>query len=182
MRTECQSRLARFLILCALSLGTSQSTIECQSASIEARCEAYRDKKPPRYRVARRIIRKGSANSAAPTENVGELYVSVAPADFERDKLLSLGCQLGYQYSSQQSLFVWIFDDHHAAKHFNPQGEGNDRRTNLARRALYGFSRNPGPAFGQSLDWQPDRADPKVWVHIDLGPPPPLPPEKPGAP
>lgn len=118
----------------------------------------------PKYHVVRHYttdLKRGLA-----------LFMDIATADVTREKLVALVCRVGTDHSQEQSLFVYIFDSKRAAKRFNPQGEGNDRQSNLEYRGLYWFSREPGKAYGQSLDWRPDRDDINSWVHIDLGPPP----------
>lgn len=150
----------------ALADSVPQSGWSRQEVVEQANCETYSRNKVPKYRVAKTI----------PLAVPGlDLYVSVAPPDFERDKLLTLSCTLGKLYADKDMLFVWIFDNRHAARQFDAQGEGNDRRTNLSRRARYSFSRVQNHVLGQSLDLWLDPVDHPRPIHIDLGPPPPRP-------
>lgn len=127
-------------------------------------CNNYAREIPPKFRLAREIPNQAKQALI--------LFVSVDPRDIAQDKLLSLTCSLGITYAKNQTLVVWILDNYHAAKYYNPQGEGNDRATNLAFRASYGFSRGDN---SQSLRWLPDPHDDASAVDIELGPPPPLP-------
>lgn len=102
------------------------------------------------------------------------MFVSVDPKKVSRNNLLALSCKLGADHANEEKFFVFILDTHRAARRFNPQGEGNDRKTNLAYRGSYGFWRDNANA-GQSLGWKPDRFDPDRWIEIDLGAPPPQP-------
>lgn len=135
-----------------------------QTAIEQATCEHFSSAMVPTFKIVR-STRKTTRSSLV-------LFVSVAPADMTRDHIVALSCRLGKRYSSEQNLFVWIFDSRRAAMRFNPQGEGNDRQTNLAYRALYGFSRQPGAKYGQTIDWRPNAQEVSRWVHIDLGLPP----------
>jgi hypothetical protein len=125
-------------------------------------CLKYQKTQVPLYRVARE----------SRTDSALTLFISIAPAQTDRDSLLALSCQLGRDHVAQDALFVWILDNYRAAKRYNPQGEGNDRSTASSFVGLYGFSRQPGGTYGQTLEWQPNRADRGSLVHIDLGPPP----------
>ena len=128
------------------------------------KCEKYRSQSVPRFKVVRKT-RIGSGSALL-------LFVTIAPVGVDRNRLIALSCQLGIDHSVENELFVWILDNERAAKHYNPQGEGNDRATASAVVGLYGFSRRQGgPAYGQSLEWRPNRANRQV-IHIDLGPPP----------
>ena len=126
-------------------------------------CERYLKHEVPRFRVARKHrteIKPGLV-----------LFVSIAPSDVERDKLVALACKLGRDYANEEALYVWILDSYKAARRYSPQGEGNDRTTNLSFRASYGFFCDSGKCE-HSLDWWPDPLDRSRWVHIDLGEPP----------
>lgn len=128
-----------------------------------ANCQSYREE-VPKYHVLRHYATDKKPGII--------LFVSVAPADVVRDKLVALGCKLGTDHADADNIFVHIFDSDGAAKKFNPAGEGNGRQINLSYRAFYSFSREKGPAYGQSLTWRPDRNDPNRWLTVDLGPPP----------
>lgn len=127
-------------------------------------CEKYSADVAPRFKVVRET-RKMTKSSLV-------LFVSVAPSDTTRNRLVALSCELGRKYAAEENVFVWILDSKRAAKRFNPLGAGTSGQTYLSYRGLYGFSREPGSAYGQSLSWKPDRNDPNHWVEIDLGPPP----------
>lgn len=127
-------------------------------------CEKYPPEIAPKFRIVRETRKM--------TESSLVLFVSVARGGATRNHLVALSCQLGRKYSSEENLFVWILNSERAAKKFNPQGEGNDRQTNVAYLGLYGFSRETKHAYGQSLDWRPDSLHPDRLVHIGLGPPP----------
>jgi hypothetical protein len=143
-----------------VALAASRSQLMSESAQ----CKDYLSWKIPRFRVARKDI---SEDGSAVV-----LYISIAPSYIDREDLITLGCALGRQYADRDSLRVHIMDSYRAAKRFNPQGEGNDRQTNLSNRASYGFGRDThGGTSGQYLDWRPS-ADEPGWNHIDLGPSP----------
>lgn len=138
--------------------------LKAQTSSETDTCQKYLPSIIPKFKIVRET-RKMTKSSLV-------LFVSVLPSDATRNRLIAVSCQLGKKYASEQNLFVWILDSERAAKKFNPQGEGNDTETNLAYLGLYGFSREPGKAHGQSLEWKPDPLNFKRLVHIDLGPPP----------
>jgi hypothetical protein len=125
-------------------------------------CLKYQKRQVPRYRVARE----------SRTNTTQTLFISIAPAQTDRDSLVALSCQLGRDHIAQDALFVWILDNYRAAKRYNPQGEGNDRSTASSFVGLYGLSRQLGRTYGQTLEWRPNRAERGRLVHIDLGPPP----------
>jgi hypothetical protein len=127
-------------------------------------CDSYSKEKPPKFRLARQH-RNESRQALI-------LHISVAPRDVTQDRLLTLGCSLGRNYANNQALVVLIFDNHRAARRYNPQGEGNDEKMELAYRASYGFDRDDKR---QSLDWRPTRDNHESNVEIKLGPPPPVP-------
>lgn len=129
-------------------------------------CEAYLKSKAPKHRIARQIHTHTNHASAL------TMHVSIDQKDVTRDKLIALSCQLGVDHASEEHFFLFILDTFRAAKRFNPLGAGTSGQTNLSYRGLYGFSREPGSAYGQSLAWKPDRNDPNHWVEINLGPPP----------
>jgi hypothetical protein len=132
-------------------------------------CERYASFKVPKFKV----IRKSRPYSLPGLQ----LFVSILPSDVERDKLIALSCHLGKEYAREKMLSVWILDSEKAAKHFNPQGEGNDRATNSARRVLYGFDHQDG-AGSQSLQWTPDPNNRARMIVVDLGIAPTLPSPK----
>jgi hypothetical protein len=127
-------------------------------------CAAYSTEKPPQFRVAKKNRNDGWQSV--------ELFISVAPRDDTQDRLLTLGCHIGEIYAKAQILTVWILNDYRAAKHFNPQGEGNDRVTNSAFSGSYYFNRNTND---QSLTWLSEPGSHASTVKIELGPPPPVP-------
>jgi hypothetical protein len=141
-----------WLLVGAHSTAAQANASRCANASLTV----------PKYKIAREF---------RPDVKPGLfLYVSVDPKDVTEEKLVTLVCALGVRYSREQTLIVWLFDDVHAAKNYNPQGEGNDRRTIRGYRGSYGYSRDPDKPFGQDLDWYPEPLGSKV--HVDLGPPP----------
>ena len=152
--------------LCASSLVAFQRATNQGKDKESDTCETYLKQKPPKYRLARQFHTQTNYGSAL------HIFVSIDQKDVTRDKLLALSCKLGIDHANEENFFVFILDTHRAAKRFNPQGEGNDRQTNLADRAFYAFSRERGDAYGQSLTWKPDRYDPDRWVNIELGRPP----------
>lgn len=124
-------------------------------------CRKYLDREAPKFRIARKyktgITQPGLA-----------LYVSVASTEVTQEKLLSLACKLDRDYANRKSLFIWILDNYQSAKHFSPQGEGNDRATNLSFRASYGYFCE-GDKCKRSFDWWPDPVNRRRIVHVDLG-------------
>lgn len=127
-------------------------------------CDSYLRETPPKFRIAQQD-RNESRRAVI-------LQISLAPRDITQDKLLTLNCSLGRTYAKNQALVVWMFDDYRAAKRYNPQGEGNDNKTALAFRAIYGFIREDND---QSLTWWPIRGNDESTVKIKLGSPPPVP-------
>jgi len=127
-------------------------------------CDSYSRQTPPKFRIAR--------HDQNESLQIVSLFISVAPRDIAQDKLLSLGCSLGRTYAHNQALVVLIFDNYRAARRYNPQGEGNDEKMELAYRASYGFDRDDKR---QSLDWRPVRDNHESRVEINLGSPPPVP-------
>lgn len=135
-----------------------------QRTQERADCSAYVGRKIPTFRVAKKSrTDKGRALV---------LSISLAPSDVDREKLIALACKLGRDHAAEEGLFVWILDSYRAAKRYSPQGEGNDRQTELAYRGSCGFTRDPQAGYGQTLAWWPDPYDRNRFVHIDLGPPP----------
>ena len=169
--TRCGERFLILTVVLVLGLTFTPSS-KAQITSEKDTCEKYPRDAAPKFKVVRRT-RKLAASSLV-------LFVSAAPRDATRDRLVALSCALGRKYSSEERLFAWILATERAAKRFHPQGEGNDRQTNLAYLGLYGFSREPGDAYGQSLDWKPNPLQPEHLVHIDLGPPPERPAQEKG--
>lgn len=160
---KCEMAVLLIFSFVGFPLSGNQSKDHGKSKDQET-CQSYLNVRMPNYKIARLI--RGD------TGPVLDVYVAMKPRDIIREKLLVIGCKLGMKYAKEQTLFVYVFDDPRAAKRFNPQGEGNDRATNLSYRAVYSFSREPGYGYGQSLAWKPDRNDPDHWVNIDLGGPP----------
>lgn len=152
--------------LCGSSLVASQRAANRGKDKESDTCEAYLKREAPKYRIARQFHTHTNYESAL------FVFVSVNRSDVTRDKLLALSCKLGLDRANERDFFVYILDTPRAAKRFNPQGEGNDRQTNLADRGFYAFVRDSGNAYGQSLTWKPDRDDPDRWINIELGPPP----------
>jgi len=152
--------------LCASSLVASQRATNQGKDKESDTCETYLKQKPPKYRLARQFYTHTNYGSALHT------FVSIDQKDVTRNKLFALSCKLGVDHANEEDFFVYILDTPRAARRFNPQGEGNDRQTNLADRGFYAFVRDRGNAYGQSLTWKPDRDDPDRWVNIELGPPP----------
>jgi len=130
-------------------------------------CSAYLNQAVPTYRVAWHYKTTGPGMT---------MYISIAPGDVTRDKLIALGCKLGRDHARGENLFVLILDSYAEAKRFCFQCEGGDRQTSFSFRAMYAFNREPGNAY-QSLSWRPDRDTLHKWEQIDLGPPP----DRPGA-
>jgi hypothetical protein len=127
-------------------------------------CDSYLRETPPKFRIAQQD-RNESRRAVI-------LQISLAPRDITQDKLLTLSCSLGRTYAKNQTLNVLILDSYRAAKRFNFQGEGNDNKTALSFRAIYGFSREDDD---QSLTWWPIRGNDESTVKIKLGSPPPVP-------
>jgi hypothetical protein len=127
-------------------------------------CAVHSTEKPPQFRVAKK-------NQNDRWQSV-ELFISVDPRDDTQDRLLTLGCHLGEIHAKAQILIVWILNDYSAAKHFNPQGEGNDSATSAAFSGSYYFDRNKNT---QTLTWLSEPGNHASTVKIDLGPPPPVP-------
>lgn len=141
-----------WLLAGAHSSAAQANTSRCANASLTV----------PKYKIAREF---------RPDVKPGLfLHVSVDPKDVTQEKLVTLVCALGVLSSREQMLVVWLFDDVHAAKNYNPQGEGNDRRTIRGYRGSYGYSRDPDKPSGQELDWYPEPLG--SLVHLDLGPAP----------
>jgi hypothetical protein len=140
------------LLVVAHSAAAQANASRCANASLTV----------PQYKIAREF---------RPDVKPGLfLYVSVDPKDVTEEKLVTLVCALGVLHSRQETLIVWLFDDVHAAKNYNPQGEGNDRRTIRDYRGSYGYSRDPDRLFPQNLDWYPEPLG--SLVHLGLGPAP----------
>jgi hypothetical protein len=126
-------------------------------------CEHYLQAKAPKFT----IVRKQRTNLK---EGALFLYISIAPPDATRDNMLAVACSIGKNHADEKALFVYIFDNLHAAKRYNPQGEGNDKATISSYLGMYGFSREDANSF-QGLDL-PDPGNSRRLTHIDLGPPP----------
>lgn len=152
-------RLVPILLVAPIALfGCLRAT-----ASEPASCDNYLREKAPKFHLAR----QNQDNEFA------ILYISVASREITEEKLLTLSCSLGKTYARKQILVVWIFDNLRAAKHYNPQGEGNDAAMISALRASYGFGRKEND---HSLTWWPDRRNRDKTVDVKLAPlPMPLP-------
>jgi hypothetical protein len=98
------------------------------------------------------------------------LYVSVASLDFDREKLIALGCKLGRDHRRDNQLWVWIFDSYRAAKWRSTPRKGSNPEADRARIAIYSFGRATDD-YGQYLRL-PDPARPNEYIRIDLGGPP----------
>lgn len=152
-----------FLIMAALGFSNLQAVPPAQmpggAQTERVSCEEFENSKLPKFKVVREY----------PTDVMPGIVLRVLldPADVSRDKLLALACSLGRAHAEHNLLFVYFFDSKAAAKNYSPM--------NPTQRALYGFSRNAGSVPGQSLDWRPDASDRNRWIHIDMGPSPPLP-------
>jgi len=132
-------------------------------------CRNYLSVKIPKFNVVRAM--------RADLRPALELYISVAPAEIDHDQMLALACHLGTIHAVEEALFFWICDTKSAAKHFEPGGAESSGSENdkLSCRVSYSFTRYPQDGYGQLFDWRPERSDPKRWVLVDLGPPPPKP-------
>jgi hypothetical protein len=151
----------RFLF--AFSLATfCASWINAQQLDRPADKCLEHTKAPAKYRVAKQYrtdVRSGLV-----------LFVSTDPVNLQPDKVLALVCALARLHAAEEFLSVYVLDDYRAAKKYNPNGEGNDRRTDLAFRGQYGFTRYPANGLWQEFDWRADPDGP--FVHVDLGAPP----------
>jgi hypothetical protein len=150
--------LLPLLLLSAVPLVQGQ-----QHSNESATCDSYLNQGVPKFHVERKFrtdLRPGLV-----------LFVSVAPSDIHRERLLILSCPLGRKHAAESALYVWIFDSRAGGQRYNSGGEGNDEETTRSRRGLYGFSREGGKG-NQSLDWWPDRSAQDRLVHVDLGEPP----------
>ncbi len=146
-------------------LRPSASDAQVLTETEKESCERYLSHKIPKFKIVRK---------SRPYSKPGlELFVSILPSEVERDNLIALSCHLGKEYARENVLSVWILDSERAAKHFNPQGEGNDKATASSRRALYGFDHENG-AGSQSIQWTPDPNKRARMILIDLGVAPPL--------
>jgi hypothetical protein len=162
----CKNRQCKVRILVSLVMIFSAMCTPDLWARQESKgdgCKAYFDRSVPKFREGRRYRTSGGSGSLV-------IYVALAPFDVDQEKLLALTCKLAKDHANEEAIFVYVFDTHRAAMHFNPQGEGNTRETNLSFRARYAFFRDNGG--GQGLDWRPDPNDVDRWTHIDLGEPP----------
>jgi hypothetical protein len=126
-------------------------------------CSKYQSRRIPKFKVVRKV--RTGPNSLA-------LFISISPAQTDRDDLITPSCHLGRLYAEAGTLSAWILDSKNAAKRYNPQGEGNDRSTESAVIGLYGFSKEPGKSYGQAFEWRQERSNRNSLVHIDLGAPP----------
>jgi hypothetical protein len=99
------------------------------------------------------------------------LNVSIDPKDMDRNNLLALACALGKGYPREAALAVYIFDNNHFAKSFDPEGERNSGGTYRSICGLYRFVRT-GQVTGQEMFLRSDPKSPYFDTRIDLGPPP----------
>ena len=129
-------------------------------------CGTYLKQPPPKYKLARRILTVNAAATA--------LHVSVSPKDATREKLMTLGCNMGLSHARDQVFLVWIFDNHRAAKFFEfSQGSANGREVLRHVRATYFFSREDNTQTFTLENYSgPGRYG---TIKTDLGLPPPLP-------
>jgi hypothetical protein len=127
-------------------------------------CSAHSGDRIPKYRIARSIKLEHSSNLV--------LFLSISPEDAGRGNLIALACSLGSRFASKTFLYAYIFDSRDAAKHYNPQGEGNTVREESSYLASYSFARLPD-LNGAQLSLQGKIAHPfRDRTDIDLGPPP----------
>ena len=130
-------------------------------------CSAHSGVRIPKYRIARSIRPERKGNLV--------LFLSISPEDAERGSLIALACGLGSRYASETFLYVYIFDSRDAAKHYNPQGEGNTVQEEASYLGFCGFGRVPD-FYGAQLSLLGKIAHPfRDRTDIDLGPPPPVP-------
>ncbi len=120
----------------------------------------------PDYRVANRFLKEEPVYI--------HLYVSVVRRDITRSRMIALVCKLAQENAEADTLSIQVFDRFQVATKFGPNNEGDPAGSDKSRRAIYMFSREPGEAHGQRLDWLPSNE--REWKHIYLGPPP----ERPG--
>jgi hypothetical protein len=165
MMTNCIKKryfAAGLLLALIMSAAPAASSQTADVTHEQARCEDYASHPAPNYRIARL--------DRADMGPMLTLYISISPADFEREQLISLSCKLGHDYSNEEILGVWIFDSFEAAKWYAPIGytRGLGKKTGPVL-AEYGFSRQ-GPNKDHSLDWWPTPSDRNHRINIDLGP------------
>jgi hypothetical protein len=151
--------LSIITILCPPSVRSAGA----QAITEKDTCQQYLQAKAPKFT----IVRKQRTNLK---EGALFLYVSIARPDAIRDNMLAVACAIGKNHADEKALFVYIFDNSHAAKRYNPQGEGNDKAAISSYLGMYGFSREDANSF-QGLDL-PGPGNPRRLTHIDLGPPP----------
>jgi hypothetical protein len=98
------------------------------------------------------------------------LYISIAPDDAGQESLIALACSLGKQYATETFLYAYLFDSRFAAKHYNPQHEGNTAQEEASYLGAYSFARLP-ELYGAQLSVSTKKGNSNR-VDIDLGPPP----------
>jgi hypothetical protein len=125
-------------------------------------CAAYANQPLPHYRVANRFLKKEPVYI--------HLYVSVDRREITRAEMIALVCKLGQENAEADTLSIQVFDRFQVATKFGPNNEGDPAGADKSRRAIYIFSREPGEAHGQRLDWLPSNE--REWKRIYLGPPP----------
>ncbi len=139
--------------------GSSYAHSESQERETQKEsCANFASIPIPRYRLGRQW--------RTDVKPMPVLFISVKPRDVSRDSVISLGCRIGEEYSSEQSLDLYILDDQHSAKIYSPAHEGNTGKTERSLRAIYEFSREKDY---QWIDWRPDPNQASKWIHIDLG-------------
>jgi hypothetical protein len=156
------SLILPFLAL-ILAASPASAARQAEITHEQASCLQYESIPAPRYRIANRY-------KIGPEPTL-MLYVSISPADFEREKLLSLSCKLSHKYANEQALQVQILDSFQAAKHFPPLGNPRD-----PLYAVYRFSKDR-QSRENSLSCWPTPAESNRWTQIDLGDPPSEPTE-----
>lgn len=126
-------------------------------------CAAHATVRVPKHTIVRRLkLNEGRWL---------QLFVSVDPTRTNREDLIALGCALGRKFASKEGISAWILSDDDAARHYNPQGEGNSRAMVAALQGNYGFARDKD-LTGQILSIRTDPNSSYLNVEIDLGPPP----------
>ena len=125
-------------------------------------CSQHSTDRVPEYRLDR--------STRLEKDRTLVLYVSVAPQDSGRNSLIALACSLGRQYSTETFFYAYLFDSKFAAKHYNPQHEGNTAQEEASYLGAYSFARLP-QLYGTELSLITKEGS-SSRVDIDLGPPP----------
>lgn len=122
-------------------------------------CMPYYDRPVPKFHVGRQYrITAGTGGLV--------IDISMAPADFDKDKVLAVVCRIARVHPNEAGLFVHVFDSERAAKRYNPTG-GNDKQTTFSYRAVYDYADTRH--LEQAFSWRPDPQDLTRWVPVDLG-------------